>query len=90
MPVIIGKVTTFANVQPDKAQALKVIEEAAEVFSAWEDWSHTHDPELPPPLVDECADVIEATCNLLAALGVDDMTDAMRTCEERNRARGRL
>ena len=90
MPVIIGKVTTFANVQPDKAQALKVIEEAAEVFSAWEDWSRTHDPELLPPLVDECADVIQATANLLAALGVDDMREAMWMCEARNRKRGRL
>ena len=90
MPVIIGEVTTFANVQPDKAQALKIGEECMEVFSAWEDWESTHDWELLPHLVDECADVIQATANLLAALGVDDMRDAMQACEARNRERGRL
>ena len=90
MTVTIGEVTTFANTQADKAQVLKVLEESAEVFSAWEDWEHTHDYELLPHLVDECADLITATCNLLAALGVDDMRDAMAACEARNRERGRL
>ena len=41
-------------------------------------------------LVDECADVIQATCNLLAALGVDDMRAAMQACRARNVERGRL
>ena len=41
-------------------------------------------------LVSECADVITAVCNLLYATGVDDMRDAMRACEARNRERGRL
>lgn len=90
MTVKIGEVTTFANPKADKAQVLKVLEESAEVFSAWEDYTSTYDEELLPPLVDECADVIQATCNLLAALGVDDMRDAMRACEARNRERGRL
>ena len=90
MTVKIGEVTTFANPKPDKAQVLKIGEECMEVFSAWEDWEHTHDYELLPHLVDECADLITATCNLLAALGVDDMRDAMAECEKRNRERGRL
>lgn len=34
MAVKIGTVKTFPNVIPDKAQALKVLEEAAEVFGA--------------------------------------------------------
>ena len=40
-------------------------------------------------LVDECCDVIQATCNLLAALGVTDLTEAMAACERRNEVRGR-
>ena len=92
MPVNIGEVTTFANPKADKAQVLKVLEESAEVFSAWEDYDrngylyseeHAH-------LVDECTDLITATCNLLTAIGVDDMRGAMKACEERNRERGRL
>ena len=40
-------------------------------------------------IVDECCDVIQATCNLLAALGVTDLTEAMAACERRNEERGR-
>lgn len=36
MAVEIGTVQTFPDVKPDKAQALKVLEEAAEVFGAWQ------------------------------------------------------
>ena len=90
MSVRIGDVITFANVQADKSQVVKIGEETMEVYSAWEDWESTHDYELLPHLVDECADCITAICNLLAALGVDDMRGAMAECEERNRERGRL
>lgn len=33
--VRVGAVATFEGVKPDKAQALKLLEEAAEVFGAW-------------------------------------------------------
>lgn len=93
-------VRTFDSVAPDKAQALKPLEEAAEVFGAWQDYDRTkswgndwdeylaHNDSLIS-LVDECCDVIQATCNLLAALGMTDLTDAMAACERRNRERGR-
>ena len=98
--VTIPPVRTFPDVVPDKAQALKPIEEASEVFAAWQDfdrtksWSDDWDEFLAHndaalSLVDECCDVIQATCNLLAALGVTDLTDAMAACERRNRERGR-
>lgn len=90
MSVQIGTVITFPDVKPDKAQVVKIGEECMEVYSAWEDWESTHDYELLPHLVDECADLITATCNLLAALGIDDMIGAMNYCVERNRKRGRL
>jgi len=92
MPVNIGEVTTFANPKADKAQVLKICEETAEVFSAWEDYDRNGYlySEERAHLVDECADLITATSNLLAALCVDDMRGAMAECEERNRERGRL
>lgn len=37
-----------------------------------------------------CADVIQATLNLVAALGVEDMRPWMDECEKRNRERGRI
>ena len=37
MIVEIGRVRAFPDVRPDKAQALKVVEEAAEVYAAWQD-----------------------------------------------------
>lgn len=88
--MIIGDVRTFPGVKADKEQVVKIGEECMEVFSAWEDWQSTLDPELLPHLVDEIADTIQACSNLAAALGVDDMRDAMAECEERNRERGRL
>lgn len=90
MSVKIGKVATFADVQADKAQALKVLEEAAEVFAAWQQWDDSLRVDKFFELVDECADVVQATCNLLASLGMDDFTNAMERCEKRNRERGRL
>lgn len=101
MSVRIGTVITFPDVKPDKAQVVKIGEECMEVYSAWELYTGitlTEGEQSESPirmaarahLVDECADCITAICNLLAALGVDDMRGAMRACEERNRERGRL
>ena len=102
--VDIGSVRTFGNVRQDKAQALKVLEEAAEVVEAWKDMERERAKCLSygnessgdgdanamrECLLDECADVIQATCNLIAALGVYDFTEYMWACEDRNRERGR-
>lgn len=81
--VNIGEVATFPGAKPDKAQALKVLEEAAEVFGAWQAFD---DYEL----FYECADVIQATCNLVAAFGVADFAPYMEECRIRNEERGRL
>lgn len=92
MSVNIGEVQTFNKVHADKAQVMKIAEEAMEVFSAWEDWRPfpTVKGRDREHLLDECADVIQATCNLLASLGVDDAVDIMTRCKARNAARGRL
>lgn len=101
MSVTIGKVETFPDVKPDKAQILKVLEESAEVFAAWQHASISAEIDgltgqklttkwAINDLIDECADLMQATCNLLAGLGVDDMTDAMERCRMRNVERGRM
>lgn len=95
----LGGVRAFPGAVPDKEQALKVLEEAAEVVEAFK----RADPgdvlpvarQFPDcnkrilPLVDEIADTIQASCNLAAALGVTDLTPYLARCEERNRERGR-
>lgn len=94
--VKIGDVQTFREVRADKAQALKPLEEAAEVFGAWQtlDEFRSHLPEGAEGqrkyLLDECADVIQATCNLIAALNVEDFTPFMDACRKRNEERGRM
>lgn len=77
---------TFREVRDDKAQALKPLEEAAEVFGAWQDCDDMHD------LVDECLDTVQAIANLLAAVGATqgEVDAAIRRMDERNCERGRL
>ncbi len=95
MAVKLGTVQTFSDVRPDKAQALKVLEEAAEVFGAWQLWDDLEPGEKCDGfnvvcLMNECADVIQATCNLIAAYGVTDFTTFMEACRNRNVERGRM
>lgn len=104
--VHIGDVQVFRDLSVDKQQALKPLEEAAEVFGAFQrvedaacEVIDAGGPERAameaafhqaPALVGECCDVIQATCNLLAALGVVDAAPAMERCRARNAARGRM
>lgn len=91
--VTIPPVRTFETSVADKAHALKPLEEAAEVYGEWQKWDAicgtAGEGYARRLVVDECCDTIMATCNLLAALGVTDLTEAMAKCEERNRERGR-
>ncbi len=93
MPIRLGNMPVGANVKPSKAQALKPLEEAAEVFGAWQRWNSAPNRDRSTmeyaAVVDECADVIQAVCNLLAAIGVDDMESALARCVQRNKVRGR-
>ncbi len=90
--VNIGEVATFPNVLPGKEQALKVLEEAAEVFGAWQAFNADQDGNTSAffSLLDECADVIQAVSNLIAALNVVDFAPYMDDCRERNEKRGRF
>ena len=103
--VQVPSVRVFDDVEPGKMQALKPLEEAAEVFAAWQEMCGDGDGGDTPPcntcerpkgcylrddVVDECCDVIQAVCNLLASLGVHDLRKAMERCTQRNRDRGRI
>ena len=86
----IPSVRLFDEVEPSKAQALKPLEEAAEVFWAWQRFYGCPTKTNEELLVGECCDVIQSVCNLLAAHGVTDLTEPMRRCRERNALRGRI
>lgn len=87
----VGDVPTFERPMADMAQAAKVVEEAAEVLAATIAWlDATSDGAMRrEELVEECCDVIQATCNLLAGLGVEDVTEEMARVRAKNERRGR-
>lgn len=98
--VNVGSVRVFDTLHQDKAQAGKVLEGAAEVFGAWQELEKLSLEKHPRDyykaythMVDECADVIQATCNLVAAYDVNGFISTnfacdMKRCERRNRDRG--
>ena len=87
----VGDVPTFERPMADMAQAAKVVEEAAEVLAATVDWlDATSDGAMKrEELVEECCDVIQETCNLLAGLGAKDVTDEMARVRANNERSGR-
>lgn len=88
----------FNEVNDDKHQALKPLEEAAEIFGAWQ---ARHDMRFAPrgacgafrrDLIDECVDTVQAAANMLAAVGATqgEVDAAVKRMDERNGDRGRL
>lgn len=97
--VVIGEVPTFSSVMPDKVQAVKVLEESAELFAAWQNWYANPDSYEVKAFMDEAADVIQAACNLVQAVyNVDQQRDVdainfqsqVFLCKQRNKRRGRV
>lgn len=89
----------FRDVRDDKAQALKPLEEAAEAFGAWQQRDAYRGcaagpcrDELRRDLIDECLDTVQATVNLLAAVGATqgEVTAAIGRMDARNDMRGRF
>lgn len=89
----------FREVRDDKAQALKPLEEAAEAFGAWQQRDAYRGcaagpcrDELRRDLIDECLDTVQATVNLLAAVGATqgEVTAAIGRMDARNDMRGRF
>lgn len=90
---------TFREVRDDKAQALKPLEEAAEVFGAWQLHDGVRHSQIMAArrayredLIDECMGVVQAVVNLLDAEGFtqEDVDAAIGRCNARNWERGRL
>ena len=71
-----------------KEAAVKPLEEAAEVYAAWQECNWLDSGDALDNLADELADVIQAACNLADRYDID-LQAAMMRCEDRNRARGR-
>lgn len=89
----LGDMKIFADISPNKPQVMKIMEEAAEVYSAWENTKNSktraeasRNKEL---LLHECADVIQAVSNLIYSLGVKNFVPYLDDCEYRNQIRGR-
>lgn len=91
----------FNDVSDSKGQALKPLEEAAEVFGAWQEFDgmrHGRERNVPAwrymrdDLIDECMDTVQAIANLLAAVGATqgEVDAAIKRMDERNGDRGRL
>lgn len=88
----------FRKVEDSKQQALKPLEEAAEIFSAWQARhnmclaSRECCEAFRDDLIDECLDTVQAVANMLAAVGATqgEVDAAIRRMDERNKDRGRL
>lgn len=88
----------FNKVNDDKHQALKPLEEAAEIFGAWQARynmrfaSRDACGAFRRDLIDECMDTVQAVANLLAAVGATqgEVDAAIKRMDERNEGRGRL
>lgn len=88
----------FNEVKDSKGQALKPLEEAAEVFGAWQKCDDTRYATTTirwvfrEGLIDECMDTVQAVANLLAAVGATqgEVDAAIKRMDERNWDRGRL
>lgn len=86
----------FNNVSDSKGQALKPLEEAAEVFGAWQELDAMRNVpawrDMRNDLIDECVDTVQAAANMLAAVGATqgEVDAAIKRMDERNGNRGRL
>lgn len=95
MKTYVFKVEPFTKFVEPKAQALKPLEEAAEVFGAWQasgiDGSDSITPEMREDIIYECFDVIQACVNLLESIGTtdDELGEAVRKVYANNIERGR-
>ena len=88
------EVHTFKLPCSEKEQALKVLEEAAEIYAEWQEVNHElsmgmpFDKCLADDLALEIADCITACCNLAERYGID-LKAAIKKVEQKNKERGR-
>lgn len=91
--VVFPAVETFETGCTYRQQAEKISCEAMEVFAEAQklglDMDDAQWRRVMDAMISECADVIQATANLLSMAGVDNAGQIMYDCYRRNRARGR-
>lgn len=86
----------FGEVSDDRHQALKPLEEAAGVFGAWREFDSMRGAParggMRGGLIDGCMGTVQATANLLAAIGATqgEVDAAIRRMDGRNWDRGRF
>lgn len=86
----------FNDVSDSKGQALKPLEEAAEIFGAWQEFDSMRNVpacrDMRDDLIDECMDTVQAVANLLAAVDAThgEVDAAIKRMDERDGDRGRL
>lgn len=93
--VTFPRAIPFGNAERpmSKEQALKVLEESAELVEAVKDYERLRGPlrRLRVEVLGEAMDVYQALANLLAGEYTKaEIADAYERCVERNRERGRL
>lgn len=95
--VNVGKVSVIRDGGSPKERARKLVEEAAEAFSAWERYDRAEYDlaaidAAEREIVQECADVITAACGLLWSIYGGDTSIVMdiERCKRRNEKRGRV
>lgn len=86
----------FPGLEPSKEQAVKILEEAAELYAAWQIYEQAkklgdekRESAARRHFEDEAADVVQAVGNLCDSEGVSDLRVAQKACVMRNRLRGR-
>ena len=75
----------------EKSRMLKPLEEAAEVFGAWQEMGKNPCKMRRSDVIYECCDAIQAVANALASLGVtqDEVDQTFAKVHEHNAERGR-
>lgn len=95
--VNVGKVYVIRDGGSPKERARKLVEEAAEAFSAWERFDRAEYDlaaidTAEREILEECADVITAACGLVWSIYGEDksLTLEIEKCKRRNEERGRM
>ena len=89
--VQLPPIESFGHLTPDKWLLLKTLEEAAEMVEAGKRLVKG-DSKARRDLIAEWADVLQTLANVATAFGITDLdiAQAMESCRQRNRMRGRL
>ena len=97
--VNIGKIYVIRDGGSPKERARKLVEEAAEAFSAWERFDRAVAADdlaaidaAEREIMEECADVITAACGLVWSIygGDTSLVLEIEKCKRRNEERGRV